>query len=175
MIVVLKHHRQASEILAARIGHHAIDHFLLQHEVHVIYQGRERNQMEQQRAGNVVGQVADNLQRPRTLERTKVEFERIAFVDGQPFRREALPKSRNQVAVDLDHLQMVDAFQQRAGDGTQPRSDFDQGVARTRGNRVHNLLDDAGRDKEVLPKPLPGSVPGHGFHPVCAVAAGTPS
>jgi hypothetical protein len=133
------------------------------------------NQMEQQRAGDVVGQVADDLQRPRILERTKVEFERIAFVHGQSLGCEALLQSRDQVTVDLDHLQMVDAFQQRFGDGAQPGPDFHHRIARMRRNRVDNLVDDAGRDKEVLPKTLPGSVPGYGFHPVRAVAAGMPS
>jgi hypothetical protein len=84
--------------------------------------------VEQQRAGNVVGQVADDLQ-PPPLFSAEVELQRVALVDAQPLGREALPQARDQVAVDLDHMQVVDAFQQRFGQGAEARADFDDGVA----------------------------------------------
>ena len=36
VVAVLQHHRQAAVLLGARLGHHAHDHLLLQHEGHVL-------------------------------------------------------------------------------------------------------------------------------------------
>jgi hypothetical protein len=41
VVAPLQHHRQAAIRLAARLGHHALDHFLLQHEMLVLHQRRE--------------------------------------------------------------------------------------------------------------------------------------
>ena len=59
-VAPLQHHAQAAEALAAGHGDHAIDHFLLQHEVLVHHVLDVREQVEQDRRRDVVGQVADD-------------------------------------------------------------------------------------------------------------------
>ena len=160
MVAILQHYRQAAEVLAAGVGHHAIDHFLLQHEMHFVHQRRERDQMKQQGAGNVVGQVADDLQRTSAFEVAKVEFQRVALVDAQPFGREALLQAGDQITVDLDHMQVVDTFQQRVGQGAQSRTDFHHRVAGARRNGINDLANDSVGYQKVLAKPFPCGVPG---------------
>ena len=60
--VRLQHHAQAPVDLAARAGGHAFDDFLLQHEVHVADRRGVLERMEQDRRGQVVGQVADEAE-----------------------------------------------------------------------------------------------------------------
>src|SRR3546814_19736028 len=57
-IARLQHHRQAAVIRRAGVGNHAVDHFTLQHEMLVHDVIGIIEQMKQQWAGNVVGQVA---------------------------------------------------------------------------------------------------------------------
>jgi hypothetical protein len=129
--------------------------------VHVIHQRGEGHQVEQQRAGNVVGQVADDLQSPRALQGAEVELQRIALVDRQPFGREALPQARDQVAVDLDHMQVGQPFEQRFGERAQAWADFDHGVAVARRDGVDDLADDAVGHQEVLAKTAPRHMTHH--------------
>ncbi|MCY1543941.1 hypothetical protein D9M68_797820 [compost metagenome] len=56
--VVLDHDRQPAPVAAAGLGGQALHHFLLQHEVHVADQVRVVQQVEDQRGGDVVRQVA---------------------------------------------------------------------------------------------------------------------
>ena len=58
----LQHHRQAAVVAGAGLGHHAVDHFPLQHEMLVADVVGRGHEVEQQRAGDVVRQIADHAQ-----------------------------------------------------------------------------------------------------------------
>ena len=73
-----EHDREPAVVARARRGRHARDDFLLQHEVHVDDRVELRDEVEQQRRRDVVGQVADQAQlRPVAAQRAKVELERV--------------------------------------------------------------------------------------------------
>jgi hypothetical protein len=61
VVVVLQKHRQPPHVTAGR-SHDAVHHLLLQHEMLVFHAVGHGNQVQQQRAGDVVGQIADNAQ-----------------------------------------------------------------------------------------------------------------
>ena len=82
--VVLHHDRQATPVATARAGGHALDHFLLQHEVHVANQRGVVQQVENQRRGDVVGQVADDAQAAwRRFEAGEVELQCVALIQAK--------------------------------------------------------------------------------------------
>ncbi len=61
-VAPLQHHAQAAVGGGCRTRHHAVDHFLLQHEMLVGNAGREARQVEQDRRGDVVRQIAHHAQ-----------------------------------------------------------------------------------------------------------------
>ena len=117
---------------------------------------------EQQRRRDVVGQVADHAQ--VVSQRRKIEFEHVAFMDDQAFRRIQSVQPGDEVAVDFDNLQAVQTSEQRIGQCTEPGTDFNQVVAPP----WHDHRDDAGNDavvdQKVLAKPLARNVSGRGTH-----------
>ena len=80
--VVLHHHAEAAVVVLASTRSHAIDDFLLQHKVHVFHDVSKRHQMENQRRGDVVGQVANNTQLLITLtEAGEIKVQGIRFTE----------------------------------------------------------------------------------------------
>ena len=108
--------------------------------------------MEQQRRGDVVGQVADDAQ--GVAEAAEIEFEGVAFMDGELLRREVPAQPGDQVAVDLDDVQASHDRAQRLGQRAETGADLDDMVIRLGGDRRDDLAHDAGRYEEILPKPL---------------------
>jgi hypothetical protein len=85
--------------------------------------------VEQQRRGDVVGQVADHAQRRR--QRAKSNFRASpSWIVSRSGGIVGLAQAGDQVAVDLDHVQVVEPRQQRLGQRAEAGADLDQAVAR---------------------------------------------
>ena len=88
---------------------HAVDDFLLQHEVHVKDMVALLDQPEQQGCGDVVGQIPHQPQRRASTQRAEVEIQRIGFVNVQfavaGRQRGELAQMTDRVAIDLDCVQ----------------------------------------------------------------------
>ena len=100
-----EHDRQPAVGLGSRNGCDAVNDFLLQHEVHVDNRVPMVEQMEEQRRGDVVGEVADEPQ--LRTERREVERQRVGFVDMHVAGiREVHPQRGRQVPVQLHCMQL---------------------------------------------------------------------
>ena len=149
---VLQHHRQPPVFRRGVPGNHALDHFILQHEVHVLDALGVGGEVEQQRRGDVVRQVADDAQRGG--QRREIEFQRVSGMDDQ-FRsriilRVVMLQPRDDVAVDFHHMQMIQSLQQRTGQRAQAGADLDHIVGWFRANRADDIGDDLLIDQEIL-------------------------
>ena len=161
----LQHHAQPAIDLAARPGGHAVDDFLLQHEMHVAHRRGVVERMEQDRRGQVVGQVADQADLPVRArafmrERGEIDVEHVArgSASSSPCAARGLGQRHDQVAVELDRRQRAMAVEQRERDRALARADLDQAVAGLRIDREHDLVDDAAVVQEVLAQRLLGAV-----------------
>ena len=67
----------------------------------------------------------------------------------------------DQVAVDFDDMQMIEASQQRLGDRPQSGADFDNGIAALRVDGRNDGIDDAAIYQEILTEALAGDVAFH--------------
>ena len=117
---------------------------------------------EQQRRGNVVGEVAHNAQRPRvrTRQRAVIEFKRVRLVHPQLRLPGILLAQRaGQVAVDLDDIECSGGGQQRAGQSALARTDFHQSLPGARGDGGEDALDRPRVMQEVLAEALAGAHP----------------
>ncbi|CAN0623360.1 protein of unknown function [Burkholderia multivorans] len=159
-VAVLQHHRQPGKRLRARLRDHPLDHFVLQHEMLVDDHVGERHQVKQQRARDVVRQVADDAQRRRVArrgERAEVECERVARVQFEQ-RPEALLQPGDQVAVELDRVEggfrRRQPFDQRLGQRAEARADLDHALPAHRPDRPDDRIDHALIDEEVLSEAL---------------------
>ena len=117
-------------------------------------------QVEQQGGGDVVGQVPHHAQAVRgRCQGAEIELKGVCHVDAQvPAVRTARAERGGQLGVDLDHLQAAQPIEQRAGDGPLTRTDLHHGLARLRGDGVHDAADDSGVVEEVLTEALAGAV-----------------
>ena len=92
--------RSAAVVAAAGRRGHAIDHFLLQHQVLVDHVRRRRQQVKQDRRRDVVGQVADHAQRLRQpgapAPRSRRSARRLAS-DPRRARPANAPRGRDRV------------------------------------------------------------------------------
>jgi hypothetical protein len=118
---------------------------------------RHRQQVEQDGAGDVVGQVAHHAQRPAGLrgQRREVHVQHVGLDHRQPGPA-AGAQSRRQVAVELDHRQRAGALQQRLRHRAESGADLHQRVAGTRLDGAHDAADHALVGQEVLAETLPG-------------------
>ncbi|MNP18479.1 hypothetical protein D3C76_1109630 [compost metagenome] len=117
-------------------------------------------QVEDQRGGDVVGQVADHAQLLACSgQGGEVEFQRIALVQGE-VRLQAEPpfQLRDQVEVELDHVQPGVAVHQSFGQGTLARSDFQQMLSLARSDGAQDAMDHPGVVQEVLAEALARAV-----------------
>ncbi|MNK94738.1 hypothetical protein D3C87_1149490 [compost metagenome] len=123
---------------------------LVAHLVRVVHQ------VEQQRAGNVVRQVADDAQRAAGLvQLAEVERQRVAGVHDQPVAI-AAAQAVHEVAVQLHHLHLRQALEQRVGQRAEARADLDHDVIRLRIDRADDAVDDAVIDQKVLSESFAG-------------------
>jgi hypothetical protein len=81
----------------------------LKHEVSVPHGARVARYVEKQWSGYVVGQVSHDAQvLPHCGE---IEFERIAVMNGQSIRPMARAQIRDDIAVYLDYVEMLEPLQ----------------------------------------------------------------
>ena len=107
--------------------------------------------MEQDRRGNVVGQVADQPDPALAGQLAEIDLEHVLVHDGQfADAVRGLGERRDEIAVELDDGQRAVLPEQRKGDRALARSDFNQVVARLRVDREHDFLDDVAIMQEVL-------------------------
>ena len=154
-VAPLQHHRQSPVVLVAGHGRHAVDDFLLQHEVLVLDEVARVEQVEQDRRRDVVGQVADDPEpaaRCGVRKRSEVDLEHVGLDHREPGR---LAQSRGEVAVQLDHGERACSLQQRRGERAAPRPDLDQRLPGTRIDRSDDPVDHRAVDEEVLSEALP--------------------
>ena len=112
--------------------------------------------MEKQRRRDVVRQVADQTQ--ILADRGEIKIQRIAFVDGHPFRRVLFFQTGDQVAVDFDDMQMIQARHQRLGNRPQTGANLDEYLVFLRPDGGNNGSDDAAINEKILPKAFAGDV-----------------
>src|SRR5207245_7059878 len=108
--------------------------------------------MEQDRSGDVVGEIAHDSE--RRGERRKIEPTRVGLVHRQTLLGKALAQARAQVPVQLDGVQVLDALKKRRGQRAQPGAYFDDVLAAPRIDRRDDALDDSPLDEKVLTEPL---------------------
>ena len=120
--------------------------------------GRRREQVEQQRRRDVVGQVAHHAQPLSTGsgERREVETQRIRPVQRQALRRVPLTERRGEVAVDLDGIEATGGFEQRRGERAMAGADLHQCVAGPRSDGLDDAVYDPRVVQEMLAETLAG-------------------
>src|SRR5690606_31824854 len=137
-----------------------LDDFLLQHEMHVADQVGMIEQVENQRGGDVVGQVAHDAQAVCVFtEPGEVELERIPLIHVEVRQAAELAlQDRYQVEVELNDIQPCAAVQQALGQGTLARADFHQVFASTRINAPQDAVDHPRIVQKILAKALARAV-----------------
>ena len=153
-VAPLQHDRQAAIGGIARIGHHAVDHLFLQHEVLVLHHIHLFQQMEQDGAGDVVGQVAHHTQLGHAQmrrQRPEVHLEHVGFDHIQIV---AQAQTRRQVTVQLDHGELAQTLDQRLRQRHEAGTDLDHGLACRGVDGVNNAVDDGAVRQKVLAKTL---------------------
>ena len=154
--VVLNHDRQTTPVTTARACGQTLDHFLLQHEVHVADQAGVVQQVKDQRRGDVVRQVADHPQAVRRgIQAVEVELQRVALMQVEvALAGELLVEDRDQVLVQFHHVQLGAAAQQALGQCALARADFQQAVFGLGADGAQDAVDNAGIVQEVLAEAL---------------------
>ena len=117
--------------------------------------------MEDERGGDVVGQVAEDPQRPLafTHQGAEVKTHGIGFDDGQlVFEGRVLAQASCQVPVKLDHGHFVHLGGNRLGQRGQTRTDLHQILTRLRVDGGDDLIDHIPVVQEVLTETLTGRV-----------------
>ena len=153
----MQHYTQAAVVIAFWRGHHAFDHFFLQHKVHLDDIVRHFRQLEQKRRGNIVRQVADDFLFARYA--VEIKLQHIAFVNHQFVGKRQRFQTAYDVAVDFDNVQAVQLLRQRFGNRRQTRTDFNHHII---GLRTHGV-DNIGNNARVLQKILPEAFSGFVF------------
>ncbi len=159
----LQHHGQPAVGLPPRAGGHPVHDLLLQHEVHIADAADLVEQVEQQRRGDVVGQVADDAQPlARRREGTEVEAQRVRAVHVQLAEADAAILQRSdEVAVELDRVEPARRAQEVERDGAFARPDLHEAVRRPRRHGGDDAPDHLRVVEEVLAEALAWLV-GHG-------------
>ena len=93
--------------------------------------------MEQQRAGDVVRQIADHAQSGAELR--EIHGQRVGLDHRQAVGLELLAQPRGQIAIDLDHRETIQPLQQRPGERGQAGPDFNHRIAT--GGRDRRTMD----------------------------------
>ena len=85
------------------------------------------HEVEQQRAGDVVRQIADHAQ--SGAEPREIHGQRVGLDHRQAVGLELLAQPRGQIAIDLDHRETIQPLQQRPGERGQAGPDFNHRIA----------------------------------------------
>jgi len=130
-----QHGGDPAVVPASGAGRQPLRQLLLEHEDRTKDLPARLDQLDHDLGGDIVGQVAEHGQRPAGLagQLREVERERVHFDDrdilnagGEQFG----PQQRNEVAIPLDRGDAAGGARQRDGQGTQPRSDFQDHLLR---------------------------------------------
>ena len=119
------------------------------HVAHALGVARD---VEQQRRGDVVRQVAHQAQAGGKAR--EVELERVRAVHGQPEGRKARGERRGEIAVELDRFELARALDQRAGERALAGPDLHQEIVGRRRNRIDDAREHARVVEEMLAEPL---------------------
>jgi hypothetical protein len=127
--------------------------------MHVADARRLRQQVKQQRRGDVVGQVADHPQGLAMRQPAEIRFQCIG-IDNLKITdiAAAFLQRFDQVTVKLDHLQPACGLQQGQGDGALARADLHQPVAGLRVDGADDAADNARVMQKILAEAFPGAV-----------------
>jgi hypothetical protein len=117
---------------AARLGGQALNHFELQHEVHVLDEAGVFEQVKDEGRGDVVGQVAHHPQRfVARGQRAVVEGEGVGAVEPEVrVDAEGSEEGRGQVPIQLNRVEAAATADQCFCKSAEPRSDLDYVIAR---------------------------------------------
>ena len=126
--------------------------------MHVAHALGVAGEVEEQRRGDVVRQVAHQAQAGG--EAREVEFERVGAMHRQLERREARGERRREVAVELDRLELAGALEERRGERALAGPDLHQEIIGGGSNRIHDAREHARVVQEVLAEPLTGPMRG---------------
>ena len=151
---ILQHHAQAAVIVAFGRGYHAFHHFFLQHKMHIGHFIGHFAQAKQQRRGNIIRQIADNFLFAGHA--AKIKLQHIAFVYHQFIGKGQCFQALDDVAVDFDHIKLIELARQRLGNRRQTGADFNHHIIGRGANGAHNIIDDAGVLQKILPETLAG-------------------
>lgn len=116
--------------------------------------------MEQQRRGNIVGQVADDAQ--ILAQDREVEAERVDIVKRETLGWEFVDQARREIAVDLDDGKPAYPFEQGTRERAEAGPDLDYVVVALRVDSGDDAVDVMAINQEILAKPLPCDVPARG-------------
>ena len=150
-----QHHGQPAVVARARAARHAVDDFLLQHDMHVGDAVRDAAGSGTAaawrccRAGCPPGAAA-----PPQLRRQRVRSNSSASPSCRRSAGPAGAQGGGQVAVDLDRIERVDALEQVGGERARAGTDLHQVLARPRVHRVDDPAQDALIVQEVLAETL---------------------
>jgi len=150
-------------------GHQPFPDFLLNRASKPLERGRRVKRFQQQRNGDLVGQVGNQLAcpaRPGLLRVQDVKHEWVNLVlarqDIGLHQREArllaetVAQQRLQTAIDFDGNDASPAFEQDLGQRAGARAHLEDNVVRPYLCRLHQLTHQVKVNQEVLPVALPG-------------------
>ena len=120
---------------------------------------RSAHEREEERRGDVVGQVADDAQAAALKDGRPVEFQGVGLDERELLGGELLAQKLGEVAVDLDGGFVACAGDDFARERGLARADFNESVARLRVDAAHDALDPVAVMKEVLTEAFAGLVP----------------
>ena len=119
--------------------------------MHVAHRRSVGERVEQDRRGQVVGQVADQAEWRIPGKRREVDVHHVGVQQGQrAVRLRRRSQGFQQVAVELDRSQRPVPIQERKRQRALTRADLDNTVAGARVDRHHQFVDNAAVVQEVL-------------------------
>ena len=150
----LDEHGRGSIGLRTRLRKEALCNLALHHHTPVAERGGVLERLDDERGGDVVRKVGDELRR-RRAQRRDVDGERIAPLerDVRPLA-EDVPQSRLERTVDLDRVNQAHVIREVAREDSETRADLEDDVLR---NDLAETADDPDNvlvDEEVLPESL---------------------
>jgi hypothetical protein len=158
LTVIGCHYREDTVILATRPSQHPFSHFILKHEQGFLYARGFGHEFKNNRAADVVGQVADHLEffietvvkggQIQVQHVHALYAEVVAGCPGQKF----LAEKYCQAAVDLHCNDPGTAPAQRQGQGAESGADFQYHIVGARSYGCSDFLSGGLVDEKMLPQ-----------------------
>ena len=165
----LHHHRQRPKFFSARRRPQSLGHFFLNGKSKQFHPGNQ--QLNDQRRGNVVRQIRDQLHRPRRClnRRQKIAIQAVLRIQRVPFDqlesrflRKSPAQQARQIPIDLHRNHLGPAPKQFLAQRPRPRANFNNQIPLRRPPRIGHDPQQILIDHEILPKPMPRRKPGLG-------------